>query len=200
MQSSLALTDTQYYFPSFSSITHTAANHYRSVIHLVPTKQDSSRHKYAKLERISPTIFKWIQKHCSQTTPAAGGGILSKRCICWAWLFSNKGTQTFTRKCHPLSVQIRGHNRDHWWFRSAKTHGYSTKSEKWEDCDSQIKEKPRSGIWSAAVTGAAEIPRIRWQRDAAGFPRQRLVLTFLNQLRGPGRETRAGWASKWLFI
>lgn len=52
------------------------------------------------------------------------------------------------------------------------------------------KRKPRSGIWGTAVMAAAEIPRICCQRDAAGFPRQRLVLTFLNQYKGPGRGTR----------
>lgn len=57
------------------------------------------------------------------------------------------------------------------------------------------KRKPRSGIWSTAVIGAVEIPCIHCQRNAAGFPRQQLALTFLNQFKVEGVQAR-GYVSR----
>ena len=109
------------------NLPHMATNHLPSIIHLATTEEDSSSHEYTKLEWMTMEICKLKTK---------------------AWLRDNKSKcrDTFIffyisaehYEFHPLSGQIKGHNRDHWWFHSAKTHTYKVR--KWEDCDSHIKE------------------------------------------------------------
>lgn len=59
------------------------------------------------------------------------------------------------------------------------------------------KRNPRSGIWSTAVIGAAEIPCIDCHSEAEAFPCQQLALTFLNQFKVGGLQAR-GYVSKWI--